>query len=54
MTDAEEIRARLENQVDGIIDGGSCGLEPTTILDLSEGEVVIRREGKGSISRLGH
>ncbi len=54
MTDAEEIRARLENQVDGIIDGGSCGLEPTTILDLSEGEVAIRREGKGSISRLGH
>jgi tRNA threonylcarbamoyl adenosine modification protein (Sua5/YciO/YrdC/YwlC family) len=54
MTDAEEIRARLENQVDGIIDGGSCGLEPTTILDLSEGEVVIRREGKGPISRLGH
>ena len=54
MTDAEEIRARLENQVDGIIDGGSCGLEPTTVLDLSEGEVVIRREGKGPISRLAH
>lgn len=54
MTDAEEIRTRLENQVDGIIDGGSCGLEPTTILDLSEGEVVIRREGKGPISRLGY
>ncbi len=52
MTDAEEIRVRLENQVDGIIDGGSCGLEPTTVLDLSEGEVVIRREGKGPISRL--
>ncbi len=54
MTDAEEIRARLENQVDGIIDGGSCGLEPTTVLDLSEGEIVIRREGKGPISRLAH
>ncbi len=52
MTDAEEIRARLENRVDGIIDGGSCGLEPTTVLDLSEGEVVVRREGKGPISRL--
>jgi len=54
MTDAEEIRARLENQVDGIIDGGSCGLEPTTVLDLSEGEVVIRREGQGPISSLAH
>ncbi len=54
MTDAEEIRARLENQVDGIIDGGSCGVEPTTVLDLSEGEVIVRREGKGPISRLAH
>jgi len=52
LTDAEEIRARLENQVDGIVDGGSCGLEPTTVLDLSEGEVVIRREGKGPLTRL--
>ena len=51
LTDAEEIRARLENQVDGIVDGGSCGLEPTTVLDLSEGEVVIRREGKGPFTR---
>ena len=50
MTDAEEIRTRLENQVDGIIDGGPCGLEPTTVVDLSDGEAVIRREGKGPIS----
>ncbi len=50
MTDAEEIRARLENQVDAIIDGGSCGLEPTTVLDLSESDVRVVREGKGSVA----
>ena len=54
MTDAEEIRARLEHDVDAVVDGGSCGLEPTTVLDLSEGEVVVRRRGKGSIDFLEH
>ena len=50
LTDAEDIRARLENQVDAIIDGGSCGLEPTTVIDLSDGDVNILREGKGPVS----
>ena len=52
MTDAEEIRGRLEHDVDAVVDGGSCGLEPTTVLDLSEGNVVIRRRGKGSVDFL--
>lgn len=52
LNDAEEIRARLEHEVDAIIDGGSCGLEPSTVLDLSEGGVEILREGKGDISAL--
>jgi len=50
LTDAEEIRERLENQVDAIIDGGSCGLEPTTVIDLSDGDVTVLREGKGPVS----
>lgn len=52
MTVAEEIRERLEHTVDAVVDGGSCGLEPTTVLDLSDGEVVVRREGKGDIAFL--
>ena len=52
LTDAEEIRGILENQVDGIVDGGSCGLEPTTVLDLSEGGIRILREGKGPVAGL--
>jgi len=52
MTDAEQIRARLEHEVDAVVDGGSCGIEPTTVLDLSEGEVVVRRRGRGDVGFL--
>lgn len=52
LSDTEEIRVRLEHQVDGIIDGGPCGTEPTTVLELSEGDVTILRRGKGPTSGL--
>ena len=52
MTDPEVIRDRLERQLDAIIDGGVCGLEPTTVLDLSEGAVSVIRQGKGDVSAL--
>jgi len=47
VTDAEDIRAQLENQVDLIIDGGHCGVEPTTVIRMTDGVADIRREGKG-------
>jgi tRNA threonylcarbamoyl adenosine modification protein (Sua5/YciO/YrdC/YwlC family) len=50
LTDPEEIRDRLERQVDLIVDGGSCGMDPTSVLDLSSGEVVVVRKGKGDVS----
>ena len=34
-TDAEDIRDKLEHQVDLVIDGGHCGIEPTTVIDVS-------------------
>ena len=46
LCDTYDIRDRLEHQVDLIIDGGWCGSEPTTVVDLSEGVELIRR-GKG-------
>ena len=52
LSDTEEIRTRLEHQVDAIIDGGPCGTEPTTVLELSEGDVTILRQGKGPTSGL--
>lgn len=45
--DAEQIRDRLEHQVDLVIDSGSCGVEPSTILDLTADEVSVLRVGKG-------
>lgn len=47
--DPEEIRDRLERQVDLIIHGGYLGQEPTTVVDLTEDTPVILREGSGSI-----
>lgn len=47
LTDMDEIREQLEHQVDLIIDGGPCGHEPTTILDLVEGTPRLVRQGKG-------
>ena len=47
VTDAEDIRKQLDKQVDLIIDGGHCGVEPTTVIGLTEDVPVLRRQGKG-------
>jgi tRNA threonylcarbamoyl adenosine modification protein (Sua5/YciO/YrdC/YwlC family) len=47
LNDPDEIRARLENLVDLIVDGGPCGLEPTTLVLLTGDEPEILRVGKG-------
>lgn len=44
----EAIKDLLGNQIDLIIDGGNCGYEPTTIVDLTGEVPVVLREGKGS------
>lgn len=51
-TDAGEIRERLEHQVDLIVDGGSCGVEPTTVVDLTEPAPAVIRHGRGSTEGL--
>ncbi|GAA4012182.1 L-threonylcarbamoyladenylate synthase [Actimicrobium antarcticum] len=53
LTDADSVRSRLEKQVELIIDGGACSLEPTTVVDLSGDEPVLIREGRGAISLFG-
>jgi tRNA A37 threonylcarbamoyladenosine synthetase subunit TsaC/SUA5/YrdC len=42
----------LGYQVDLVIDGGIGGLEGSTVIDLSQGEPVILREGKGPVDGL--
>ena len=49
-SDPEEIRDRLERQVDLIIHGGYLGQEPTTVVDLTEETPVILRRGSGAIA----
>ncbi len=49
LTDGEQIRERLDHQLDAIVDGGHCGVEPTTVVDLSVSPPVVLRQGKGRI-----
>ena len=53
LADGEAIRERLMNQVDMILDAGSCGLEPTTVVDLTSTTPVLVRAGKGDLAVLG-
>ncbi|WP_308569742.1 L-threonylcarbamoyladenylate synthase [uncultured Haemophilus sp.] len=48
--DPEEIRDRLEHQVELIIHGGYLGQEPTTVVDLTEDTPIILRQGSGPTS----
>lgn len=50
MTDPEVMRERLEHEVDLVIDGGNCGLEPTSVVDLVEGPPTVVRVGRGDVS----
>jgi tRNA threonylcarbamoyl adenosine modification protein (Sua5/YciO/YrdC/YwlC family) len=51
-TDAHEIRERLEHEVDLVIDGGNCGFEPTTVIDMSTEVPQLLRQGCGVVDAL--
>jgi tRNA A37 threonylcarbamoyladenosine synthetase subunit TsaC/SUA5/YrdC len=51
MTNGWEIKERLDHQVDAVIDSGDCGLDPTTVIDLSGPEPEVVRVGAGDPSR---
>ena len=53
LNDAEEIRERLEQQVELVMDAGSCGIEMTTVIDLTTDIPQLIRQGKGSIEPFG-
>ena len=50
LTDVHEIDAQIGHRIELILDGGSAGIEPTTVIDLSNGKVEVLRHGKGDIS----
>ena len=52
MTDPYDIRDTLEHSLDLVIDGGYCGYEPTTVVDLTGEVPVVTRKGLGSLEEL--
>ncbi len=53
LNDAHDIRERYEHDVAAVIDAGACPLAPTTVVDLTGGDPVVIRQGRGSVAALG-
>lgn len=53
MMDPYDIRETLQHELDLVIDGGYCGMEATTVIDLSEDEPVLIRQGIADASDFG-
>lgn len=53
LNDGEEIRAHLERALDLVLDAGSCGVDPTTMVDLTGAAPELLRQGKGSSELFG-
>jgi len=53
LNDAEEIRERLEHQVELVMDAGSCGIDMTTVIDLTTAVPELIRPGKGNLEPFG-
>jgi len=53
LNDPEDIRARLEKQVDLVIDGGACPREPSTVIDLTGDVPQLVRAGRGALEPFG-
>jgi tRNA threonylcarbamoyl adenosine modification protein (Sua5/YciO/YrdC/YwlC family) len=53
LAEASEIRSRLSHALDLILDGGSCGTDPTTVIDLTTDIPTVLRRGRGALAPLG-
>lgn len=53
LNDAEEIRQRLQKQLQAVVDAGACPMEPTTVIDLTGDTPALVRQGRGDLARLG-
>jgi tRNA threonylcarbamoyl adenosine modification protein (Sua5/YciO/YrdC/YwlC family) len=51
MTDGWQIKEALDHQVEAVIDAGECGVEPSTVIDWSEGYPEVIRVGVGDPAR---
>lgn len=53
LNDADHIVERVGNEVDFIVDAGACGMQPTTVVDLTGKDAVLVRKGRGDLEALG-
>lgn len=53
LADADEIRERLEKQLDAVIDAGHCGIEMTTVINLTADQPELVRTGRGALAPFG-
>ncbi|MQA41578.1 L-threonylcarbamoyladenylate synthase [Rugamonas aquatica] len=53
LNDADTICERLGKQIELIIDGGACSMEPTTVIDLSGSDAELVRQGRGDAAMFG-
>ena len=53
LNDPEEIRARYGKLVAAVVDAGACPMAPTTVIDLTDDEPRLVRQGRGDLARLG-
>ncbi|MFM8610429.1 MAG: L-threonylcarbamoyladenylate synthase [Burkholderiaceae bacterium] len=53
LNDAHDIRERYEHQVAAVIDAGACPSQPTTVIDMHDGERVLLRAGRGDPALIG-
>jgi tRNA threonylcarbamoyl adenosine modification protein (Sua5/YciO/YrdC/YwlC family) len=48
-SDGEELRSRVEQQLDLLLDSGTCGTVPTTVIDLTGRHIEVLRTGRGAV-----
>ena len=53
LTEGWEIQDRLDDQLELILDGGHCGIEPTTVVDLTAALPALVRAGRGTLAPFG-
>lgn len=53
LNDPDELLERIGNHVDVVLDAGYCGVEPTSVIDLSAGAPELLRRGAGDVAKLG-
>ncbi|GHT96342.1 threonylcarbamoyl-AMP synthase [Betaproteobacteria bacterium] len=53
LTEGWQIQEALEGRIELVLDGGHCGAEPTTVIDLTDAAPVLVRAGRGALSPFG-